>query len=102
MLNSSTTMKPSKYCQPEVSSTRSFISNHRGQLSNEIKNILKLGSGSCFRWVSNIFLTTPMTSLRLRLLHDVNNMNLKDYNIYSIIKLQNKGSLINYFLKVYD
>ena len=60
MLNS-TTMKPSKYCQPEVSSIRCFISSPMGAISyNEIKNILKLGSGwPCFRWLSKHFLDNP-------------------------------------------
>lgn len=58
---SSSTMKPSKYCQPEVFSTRCFISSPMGAIIyTEIKNILNLGSGwHCFRWVSKHFLDNP-------------------------------------------
>lgn len=71
---SSSTMKPSKYCQPEVFSTRCFISSPMGAIIYKIN----LGSGwHCSRWVSKHFLDNPMKSLRLRLLHVVNNMKFK-------------------------
>lgn len=60
MLNSST-MKPSKYCQPEVFSTRCFIPSPMGAIIyTEIKNILNLSSGwHCSWWVSKHFLDNP-------------------------------------------
>lgn len=60
-MSSSFTMKPLKYCQPEVFSTRYFISSPMGAIIyDEIKNILNPGSGwHCFRWVSKHFLDNP-------------------------------------------
>lgn len=79
LMLSSSTRKPSKYCQPEVFSTRCFISSPMGAIIyNKIKNILNLGSGwHCSRWVSKHFLDNPIKSLRLGLLHVVNNMKFK-------------------------
>lgn len=43
-------------------------------------------------------MTAPMETLRLRLLHNVNNMKLKIlHNIYSIIKLRNKRTADHVF-----
>lgn len=47
-------------------------------------------------------MTAPMETLRLRLLHNVNNMKLKIlHNIYSIIKLRNKRTADHVFSRVY-
>lgn len=96
---SSPPMQTSKHCQPEALSTRCYISSPMGAIIYNEINKINLGSGwHCFRWVGKHFLIAPMKSLRLGLLHDVNNMKLKFFNnIYSIIKLENKRMINQLF-----